>query len=1183
MPGSDVNARTVEVAIESSAHSALTNLEKLAAQLDSLGRKIDDVVKRAKGLSTIGKIDTSGLKNFTNAVNRMNRDAQKASKSAQEVSEASANIGSQSTAIMRTANAYAALGKEMASVVSAKGNSGRTMGDYQKALTTTAIVPASQNSVWTKVFQQMSQETRQLEDESKIIDVEWEDITDSVKEASQAAKEFSKATEDYDPGWKHRTGDVKSGFSREEMERRRASGEYRNAGDAIAADKEQARQAQLYKDIANSYREAEQYSKEAEESWKKVEEYNRRISEAVSRAWSDELATQFAERIKRMRDASKMLQAKLQSEANTREDARQRNLADATAQLATQQRIATRAANSFATALRGVAGAALNIAKRIPSVISGIVRLGKGLAHPISSFKQLLGLNKRSGGGLLGGLLGNRSLAKYIGLIALRRAVTGAIRAIVSGIKEGFENIRNYSSAINSEMNSIENSLLYVKNAWAAAFAPIVSVVRPYINYLLDAIASALNALGRLVAMLTGKGFTVQAVKLSDAMYEAGKAGNSAASGTGKAAKAAEEYKKTIMGFDQLHVLNPMDESSSGSGGSGGGGGGGNSGINVSEMFTTVSLAGQLKDAIDAEDWRNVGRLLAEKINEAFANLDEMISWENVGDKITEKVTALTTTLNSLQYNINWEQIGRTFGSGINTLVNTWNLFFDKFDFVSLGQNIATAINGLFDRVDWGELGRAVTQKFKALWDTIYGFVTTLDWANIGTSIGEFINGALKNINLGRVASAISTGLNGIATTISEFGKTVDWDAVSSEISDFFGTIFEEWDVANFITQIGTIAADIIGALADAAEKDKDKWKEFGTKIGEGLKALPWEEILTDVAHIIIDTLGSLLAGLAIELMPEGMRKRWEELGWIETPSESTTTQQPSGGSTVYQGHGGSGGTFEIPGTIVITEARDDIPATAKVTNNWTGKLGKAVDDISKNDKTTGGWTAQFKYRNYNWWSSNPADWTVSGWTAQFKYKNTKWWSNKNSDWTTGGWTAQYKYKTTKWWSNKNSDWTTGGWTARYNYVDTSKLTKDQKTIAVTAKVTNVTGAVGNAIFGKADGGVFSGGSWKPITRYASGGNPQTAEIFMARESGPELVGRIGSKTAVMNNNQIVSSVAAGVRQAVAEGMAMSRGGQGSMPYEINITVKTQDDEVLARAVERGNAKRKYRLGTATA
>ena len=67
----------------------------------------------------------------------------------------------------------------------------------------------------------------------------------------------------------------------------------------------------------------------------------------------------------------------------------------------------------------------------------------------------------------------------------------------------------------------------------------------------------------------------------------------------------------------------------------------------------------------------------------------------------------------------------------------------------------------------------------------------------------------------------------------------------------------------------------------------------------------------------------------------------------------------------------------------------------------------------------------------------------------------------------------------------------------------------------------------------KANGGIFSNGVWKPITQYASGGLPPVGQMFIAREKGPELVGKIGSNTAVMNNNQIVSSVASGVYNAV--------------------------------------------------
>ena len=49
--------------------------------------------------------------------------------------------------------------------------------------------------------------------------------------------------------------------------------------------------------------------------------------------------------------------------------------------------------------------------------------------------------------------------------------------------------------------------------------------------------------------------------------------------------------------------------------------------------------------------------------------------------------------------------------------------------------------------------------------------------------------------------------------------------------------------------------------------------------------------------------------------------------------------------------------------------------------------------------------------------------------------------------------------------------------------------------------------------------------------------------MFVAREAGPELVGTIGGHTAVMNNDQIVSSVSDGVAKAVAS--VMSQHGDG--------------------------------------
>lgn len=65
-------------------------------------------------------------------------------------------------------------------------------------------------------------------------------------------------------------------------------------------------------------------------------------------------------------------------------------------------------------------------------------------------------------------------------------------------------------------------------------------------------------------------------------------------------------------------------------------------------------------------------------------------------------------------------------------------------------------------------------------------------------------------------------------------------------------------------------------------------------------------------------------------------------------------------------------------------------------------------------------------------------------------------------------------------------------------------------------------------------------------TAFAAGGFPEVGQYFLAREAGPELVGRIGSRTAVANNDQIVSGIESGVFRAVVSAMAGRQDGSGS-------------------------------------
>lgn len=86
------------------------------------------------------------------------------------------------------------------------------------------------------------------------------------------------------------------------------------------------------------------------------------------------------------------------------------------------------------------------------------------------------------------------------------------------------------------------------------------------------------------------------------------------------------------------------------------------------------------------------------------------------------------------------------------------------------------------------------------------------------------------------------------------------------------------------------------------------------------------------------------------------------------------------------------------------------------------------------------------------------------------------------------------------------------------------------------------------------------------VTHKASGGFVDSGELFVARESGPELVGSIGGNTAVANNDQIVEAVSSGVYQAVSSAM-------GGKNQSVTVHVYLDSREIksgqqrLARAV----------------
>lgn len=169
--------------------------------------------------------------------------------------------------------------------------------------------------------------------------------------------------------------------------------------------------------------------------------------------------------------------------------------------------------------------------------------------------------------------------------ILLYRAIRGIIQGITQAIKEGIDNLYQWSllndGVFAKSMDTLASCATNAKNALAVAFAPAINAIVPIVQFATNAIVTLGNAISWLFAKL--KGAATYTRVNTDYMTQYGKAATSAGGAAGKAAK---EMQRTILGFDEINKLNSDMGGSSG----GGGGGGGVSGSNYNDMFELANV-----------------------------------------------------------------------------------------------------------------------------------------------------------------------------------------------------------------------------------------------------------------------------------------------------------------------------------------------------------------------------------------------------------------------------------------------------------------------------------------------------------------------------------------------------------------------------------------------------------------
>lgn len=407
------------------------------------------------------------------------------------------------------------------------------------------------------------------------------------------------------------------------------------------------------------------------------------------------------------------------------------------------------------------------------------------------------------------------------------------------------------------------------------------------LNALMSKFMQAANVFRNFMYVLMGKKLKGSQSGVSDIVSNLGgieTAGDDASSGLDDATSSAKKLKKalSVLPFDQLNQLADNSDNSGTASKSLGSGLGdladSFAGIqdSLDEVLTVDETpinkwAAKIRKAFINKDWQGLGFTIADMINVGMQKIYEVINWNNVGPKITEFVNAFTTAFNSMVRGIDFDLMGRLLGAGINTAVNTLNLLLGDggIDFSGIGAKLSQLLKGAIKEIDWTGLGNLIGNSFMASWKMLSGFVKDMSkkdgagitgWGKLGTALGNALNGAIEKIDMNTIADALSGLLNGAFESLKSFTETFNWDDLATKIRDGIAKFIKETNWEENGQALGDFISHLCTALKDSLTTDT--FYEFGQGVGTFLGELPWGEILSTAADLLLTGLTSALNGL---------------------------------------------------------------------------------------------------------------------------------------------------------------------------------------------------------------------------------------------------------------------------------------------------------------------------------
>lgn len=712
------------------------------------------------------------------------------------------------------------------------------------------------------------------------------------------------------------------------------------------------------------------------------------------------------------------------------------------------------------------------------------------------------------------------------------------------------------------------------------AFTPVITVI----NTVLAKLETLADYFRSFTAAIFGdaSGGGGAASGTADSMEDAAGSSGTLADNMANAAGSAKKMKRDLAAFDELN--NRSSDTGSGSGGSGGGGSLGGLDLGIENVQKQADLiSDKIIEAFKAGDYYSVGAYIGAKITEALRG----INWDEAYASARGFGTGFAQFLNGLISPELFYETGHTIAGALNTALYTALSFGKEFDWSNLGVSLAAGINGFFSTFDFSALGESASVFAIGVLEMISAALGTTDWFLIGCKIGEFlaaIDWKTALAEIGRIIiEAINAGIElyaGLANTApietalitailgfkfvgigegiaKKIGDSIVKNKISlsglqllldgaitfsvglpalqvigNEIIDGIDTFIREnfgESVLNALGEglliaegagIGAVLGGPVGALIGAVIAliiDTIQGGEWATKFWKGIcdTLFNWSftSSLLERANEFFDKAfhadnflefgANIIAGLVT-----GMASA---ISFLSEPIVDLFNWIIDGICSIF-GIASPAKNMEIYGQYILEGIIEGFKATF---SEWTESLNEWYSQHISPWFTIQKWSELYESIK----SSLKTKWqeTVGQWDTDVK----TWWDSHVTKW--------FKMDT---WKQVSSgikeglessfsaaiDGVKGLWNKFANWLN-EKLTFTIDPVTI----------MGQTVY---EGGEINLGK---IPTFATGGFPETGQLFIANEAGPEMVGRMNGRSAVANSDQITDGIASAVYMANRE------------------------------------------------